>query len=79
MSQVYHSNARLNRHSREIIQNSKLKNIELVEKFGVYEKTITKWKARNFTADKSSRLKTIHYHFRFSLQFRQILFFDLIL
>ncbi|SFV63466.1 Mobile element protein [hydrothermal vent metagenome] len=61
MSQVYHSNAKLNQHSREIIQNSELTNVELAQRFSVNEKTIAKWKSRDFTEDKSSRPKTIHY------------------
>lgn len=61
MSQVYHSNAKLNSHSRAIIQNSKLDNIELAVRFNVNEKTISKWKNRDFTEDKSSRPKTIYY------------------
>ena len=61
MSQVYHSNAKLNKHSREIIQNSELTNIELAQKFNVNEKSIRKWRGRDFTEDKSSRPNTIHY------------------
>jgi transposase-like protein len=61
MSQVYHSNAKLNQHSREIIQNTELANVELAARFNVNEKTISKWKSRGFTEDKSSRPHTIHY------------------
>ena len=61
MSQVYHSNAKLNQHSREIIQNTELANVELAARFNVNEKTISKWKSRGFTEDKSSRPQTIHY------------------
>lgn len=61
MSQVYHSNAKLNQHSREIIQKSALTNVELARRFTVNEKTISKWKRRAFTEDKSSRPKKIHY------------------
>ncbi len=61
MSQVYHSNAKLNQHSREIIQNSELTNVELAEQFNTDKKTIAKWKARDFTEDRSSRPKTIQY------------------
>ena len=61
MSQVYHSNAKLNRHSREIIQNSKLTNVELAQKFNINKRTVAKWRNRDFTEDKSSRPKTIHY------------------
>ncbi len=61
MSQVYHSNAKLNKHSREIIQNSELTNIELAQKFNVNEKSIRKWRGRDFTEDKSSRPNRIHY------------------
>jgi len=51
MSQVYHSNAKLNQHPREIIQKSVLKNVELDRRFTVNEKTILKWKRREFTED----------------------------
>jgi len=61
MSQVYHSNARLNKHSRAIIQKSPLKNSELAEQFSVSEKTIIKWRGRDFTHDDSSIPHTIHY------------------
>lgn len=61
MSQVYHSNARLNKHSRAIIQKSQLKNSCLAEQFSVSHKTILKWKGRDFTHDNSSRPHTIHY------------------
>ena len=61
MSQVYRSNAKLNQHSREIIQNTELANVELAARFNVNEKTISKWKSRRFTEDKSSRPQTIHY------------------
>ena len=44
MSQVYHSNAKLNQHPREIIQKSVLKNVELDRRFTLNEKTILKWK-----------------------------------
>jgi transposase InsO family protein len=61
MSQVYHSNAKLNQHSRKIIQNSELTNIELAQRFNINEKTVAKWRNRDFTEDKISRPKTIHY------------------
>lgn len=61
MSQVYHSNARLNKHSRAIIQKSQLKNSELAEQFSVSQKTIIKWRGRDFTKDDSSIPHTIHY------------------
>ena len=61
MSQVYHSNAKLNKHSRGIIQNSELTNIELAQKFNVNEKTVRRWRSRDFTEDKSSCPNTIHY------------------
>lgn len=61
MSQVYHSNARLNKHSRAIIQKSQLKNSELSKQFSVSEKTIIKWRGRNFTEDTSSIPHKIHY------------------
>ncbi|MEA1891165.1 MAG: hypothetical protein U9N33_00470 [Campylobacterota bacterium] len=44
MSQVYHSNAKLNKHSRERVQHSSLNNIELSDMHGVNVKTIaTLW------------------------------------
>jgi len=55
MCQVYHENAKLNKHSREIIQKSLLTNVELSVRFGVNEKTVGKWKRRDFQEDKSSR------------------------
>ena len=61
MCQVYHANAKLNKHCREIIQSSRLTNNELAQKYGVNEKTIRKWRGRDFSEDKSSRPKTIHY------------------
>jgi len=42
MSQVYHSNAKLNQHSREIIQNSELTNVELTQRFSVNENNVVK-------------------------------------
>jgi len=47
MSQVYHSNAKTNQHSREIIQHSSLNNIELSTVYGVSVKTISKWNYRD--------------------------------
>lgn len=61
MSQVYHSNARTNSHTRSIIQQSDLTNVELANKYNVNVKTIAKYKTRDFTEDKSSRPNTIHY------------------
>jgi transposase-like protein len=59
MSQGYHTNAKTNLHSREIIQQSSLTNIELSERFEIDEKTVSKWKNRDFLTDKSSRPHTI--------------------
>jgi len=61
MCQVYHANAKLNKHCREIIQSSRLTNNELAQKYKVNEKTIRKWRGRDFSEDKSSRPETIHY------------------
>jgi len=61
MSQVYHSNARTNQHVREIIQNSNLTNTELAAKYCVNIQTISKWRNREFTEDKSSRPDNINY------------------
>ena len=56
MSQVYHNNAKTNKHTRLQIQQSQLSNIELSLKYSVNIKTIKKHRARDFTEDKSSRL-----------------------
>ena len=61
MSQIYHSNARTNQHLREIIQKSDLTHVELAAKYNVNIQTISKWRGRSFTKDKSSRPDTIHY------------------
>ncbi len=59
MSQGYHTNAKTNMHSREIIQQSDLTNIEFAERFEINEKTVSKWKNRAHLIDKSSRPQTI--------------------
>ncbi len=59
MSQSYHTNAKTNSHSREIIQQSSLTNIELSKRFEITEKTVSKWKNRTEVIDKSSRPHTI--------------------
>jgi transposase-like protein len=46
-------------HSREIIQQSNLTNIELAERFEINEKTVSKWKNRDHLIDKSSCPHTI--------------------
>ena len=61
MCQVYHSNAKTNQHVRSIIQKSNLTNIELADKYGVSVKTISKWRNRDYTEDKSSKPKRIDY------------------
>ena len=61
MSQVYHPNARTNQHLREMIQKSNLTNVELAAKYNVNIQTISKWRSRDFSEDKSSRPETIHY------------------
>ena len=59
MPQGYHTNAITNVHSREIIQQSSLSNVELSERFKIDEKTVFKWKNRDQLEDKSSRPHTI--------------------
>ena len=61
MAQVYHSNARTNRHSRRMIQQSKLSRRELADKLNIHVNTVAKWQSRDFVEDRSSRPKTIHY------------------
>ncbi len=48
MPQGYHMNATTNLHSREIIQQSSLSNTELAERFNINEKTVSKWKNRDY-------------------------------
>jgi transposase-like protein len=55
----------LNKHSRESIQRSRLTNNELAQKYEVNEKTIRKWRRRDFSEDKSSRPEMIHYSLNF--------------
>ncbi len=59
MSQGYHTNAKTNSHSRAIIQQSSLSNLELSKRFEINEKTVSKWKNRTEVIDKSSRPHTI--------------------
>ena len=59
MTQGYHTNAKTNSHSREIIQQSTLTNSELSQRFEITEKTVSKWKNRDYSTDKSSRPHTI--------------------
>ncbi len=61
MQQSYHSNAKTNSHLRKSIQESKLSNNALSESYGVSIQTISKWRNRTITSDKSSRPDTIHY------------------
>lgn len=61
MKQEYHSNATTNVHIRLDINKSNLTNLELANKFGISEPTISKWKNRDKFEDKSSRPHTIHY------------------
>jgi len=61
MCQVYHSNAKTNRHVREIIQKSALSSVELANKYSINIQTVAKWRNRDFSEDKSSRPDTIHY------------------
>jgi transposase InsO family protein len=59
MNQSYHTNAKTNSHSRGMIQQSSLTNIELSRRFDINEKTVSKWKNRTDVIDKSSRPHTI--------------------
>jgi hypothetical protein len=59
MPQGYHTNAKTNMHSREIIQQSSLSNTELSGRFEINKKTVSKWKNRDHLVDKSSRPHTI--------------------
>jgi len=61
MKQEYHSNATTNIHMRLDINKSNLTNLELANKFGISEPTVSKWKNREIFEDKSSRPLTIYY------------------
>lgn len=61
MKQIYHSNSTTNVRMRYEISKSALPNKELSVRYGVSEKTITKWKHRTVFQDKSSRPDTIKY------------------
>lgn len=61
MKQTYHSNATTNIRLRDIFRNSSLSNVELSKKHGVSTKTVSKWKNRPNSIDKSSRPDTIKY------------------
>ncbi|AFM02517.1 integrase family protein [Bernardetia litoralis DSM 6794] len=61
MPQIYHSNAQTNRNIRIQIQNSTQTNATLAKQFGTSSATISKWKNRDFSEDKSSAPKTIVY------------------
>ncbi len=63
MSQHYHRNAKTNSHVRQIIQNSEAGNQELSRRFGVSVQTISKWRHREGTRDRSSRPHKIDYVF----------------
>ena len=59
MPQIYHSNAQTNRNIQ--IQNSTQTNATLAKQFGTSLATISKWKNRDFSGDKSSAPKMIAY------------------
>ncbi len=64
MSQGYHTNAKTNMHSREIIQQSDLTNIELSERFEINEKTVAQWKNReHLTCNIGGRSCFVHLFF----------------
>lgn len=61
MKQHYHSNARTNSHMRQSIQKSSLSSCDLAKQYGVSTQTVSKWRNRTGTGDRSSRPHTIHY------------------
>jgi transposase InsO family protein len=61
MQQSYHRNAKTNSHLRKSIQESGLSNNILADTYRVSQQTISKWRNRTTTEDKSSRPATIHY------------------
>ncbi|WP_353661820.1 IS481 family transposase [Hydrogenimonas sp. SS33] len=61
MKQHYHRNARTNSHVRQSIQKSGASNQALARRFGISVQTVSKWRHRQETEDRSSRPHTIHY------------------
>jgi DNA-binding transcriptional regulator YiaG len=46
---------------RKIIQNSNQANSELATRFNTSEQTVSKWKNKDFSSDKSFKLHKISY------------------
>ena len=61
MQQVYHFNASTNLNIRTQIQNNLGSNSDLAFRFNISAQTVSKWKNRNFTHDKSCRPQNIEY------------------
>ena len=61
MKQTYHSNSTTNVRLRCEINKSNLSHHALSVKYGVSEKTISKWKNRTVFTDKSCKPDIIHY------------------
>jgi transposase InsO family protein len=61
MQQIYHSNATTNINIRTQIQNNSVTNSELAIRFNVSQKTISKWKNRDFVQDVSCKPHNIKY------------------
>ncbi len=61
MQQSYHSNATTNLHTRRHIQNSTESNAALAVRFNTSEKTVSKWRGRDFAEDVSSAPLNIEY------------------
>ncbi|WP_408038447.1 DDE-type integrase/transposase/recombinase, partial [Tenacibaculum amylolyticum] len=59
--QLYHSNATTNAHLRKEIQQSTLTSNKLSEKYKISLSTVKKWRNRDYTTDRSSKPKTVHY------------------
>jgi hypothetical protein len=57
----HHSNATTNLHIRNEIQNSNESNVALAIRFKTSEKTVSKWKNRDFIQDASCTPLTIKY------------------
>lgn len=58
---ILHNNATTNKVQRKEIQESTLKNFELADRYGVSERTVSKWRNRTNTEDRTSRPKRINY------------------
>lgn len=61
MQQIYHSNASTNLNIRTTIQKSNETNSDLANRFNISKQTVSKWRNRDFSTDKTSKPNRINY------------------